>query len=139
MTARMAAEAPVAGGGTSVGTNLSTGVKRAGLLALVILVALVGVRVLSKPRLDNDIELRSDGVEFSDDRLDSAAGLIDVALVNGDAVWHTFTVAELDVDLRVAAGEQGSVRFDAPEGTYAFVCTIPGHERAGMTGVLTVH
>ncbi len=40
----------------------------------------------------------------------------------------------------VAPGESGSETFTAPSepGEYTFICAVPGHAQAGMTGTLTV-
>jgi uncharacterized cupredoxin-like copper-binding protein len=39
----------------------------------------------------------------------------------------------------INAGEELSVTFETPgPGTYAFLCTFPGHYQAGMVGELVV-
>ena len=35
-------------------------------------------------------------------------------------------------------GEESTIEFTLPAGTYTYVCTIPGHAAAGMLGTLTV-
>jgi plastocyanin len=86
----------------------------------------------------SDHVLTSDTTAFSDSELVAEAGTIGVYLDNRDYFWHTFTIRELGVDLRVPVGASGRVVFEASPGTYQFVCTIPGHEIAGMVGTLTV-
>jgi plastocyanin len=61
-----------------------------------------------------------------------------VQLENHDLFWHTFTIPELDVDMKVPVQATQQVTFQAPAGTYRFLCTIPGHEMLGMEGTLTV-
>jgi plastocyanin len=85
-----------------------------------------------------DIALTSDRTAFSETELVARAGTIGVHLENRDYFWHTFTITELDVDLRVPVSASGRVTFEATPGTYEFVCAIPGHDIAGMVGTLTV-
>ena len=55
----------------------------------------------------------------------------------GESQFHTFTVADLGIDVDVAAGETVSFQhtFDTP-GTYTLIC-IP-HQSLGMVGTITV-
>lgn len=85
-----------------------------------------------------DIHLASENVAFSETALTAQAGEITVVLENKDLFWHTFTIKELDVDLRVPLGAELPVTFEAPPGAYQFICDIPGHPEAGMVGTLTV-
>lgn len=61
-----------------------------------------------------------------------------VGVRNSDLFWHSFTISDLGVDARIPTGATRLVRIDAPAGTYRFVCAIPGHEAAGMQGILIV-
>ncbi len=51
---------------------------------------------------------------------------------------HNQHVSNLKVDLDVNPGKQGTVTINAPAGTYYFYCDVPGHEQAGMWGILKV-
>jgi uncharacterized cupredoxin-like copper-binding protein len=42
------------------------------------------------------------------------------------------------VNVNIPVGAERRTTFDAPAGTYEFVCAIPGHGQAGMKGTLTV-
>lgn len=84
------------------------------------------------------IHLVSENVAFSETELTAPAGEVTVTLENKDLFWHTFTIEDLDVDLRVPLGAALPVTFEAPRGEYKFVCAIPGHPEAGMIGTLTV-
>ena len=55
----------------------------------------------------------------------------------GESTFHTFTVADLGIDVDVAGGETVSLQytFDTP-GTYELIC-IP-HQALGMVGTITV-
>lgn len=84
------------------------------------------------------IHLVSENVAFSETDLTARAGAVTVTLENKDLFWHTFTIEELGVDLRVPIGAKIPVTFQAPAGQYRFICAIPGHPEAGMEGTLTV-
>jgi plastocyanin len=84
-----------------------------------------------------DITLVAQHAKFVPTRIEAHAGRIGVALSNRDFFWHTFTISGLHVNLNVATRGQGRISFDAPPGTYTFVCLI--HEQIGMKGTLVVH
>lgn len=77
-------------------------------------------------------------VAFSETDLEAPAGDVTIGLENKDLFWHTFTIEELGVNLRVPVGADLSVTFDAPPGDYRFFCDIPGHPGAGMVGTLVI-
>jgi plastocyanin len=83
------------------------------------------------------IRLEISGARFSTDALSATGPTVTVAVTNHDLFWHTFTIGELGVDLRVPVGDEKTVTFHAPPGTYAYICGIPGHA-SFMRGVLTV-
>jgi nitrite reductase (NO-forming) len=58
------------------------------------------------------------------------------ALVNDGAIEHDIQVGDGERHV-AAAGETIEFEFDVPEGGVEFICTIPGHAEAGMTGVIT--
>lgn len=62
-----------------------------------------------------------------------------ITLINRGAVVHNFTIDALNVHSgALQSGQSTTVTIDAPAGTYAFYCAIPGHRQAGMVGTLTV-
>lgn len=84
---------------------------------------------------DDDIELVTSDLSFSDTTLEVDAGEVGVFMTNDDLTLHTFTIDELDVNLAVPGGKSGRVNFQAEPGTYTFYC-IP-HE-FDMEGELEV-
>ena len=63
-----------------------------------------------------------------------------LSFTNQDAVFHDWEVQGLaNVDAGARAGQTQRIRFriDDP-GSYAIVCTVPGHAEAGMAGTLVV-
>ena len=65
-----------------------------------------------------------------------------LTVLNEGGVAHNLTVERGSV--RVAgtssflAGDRERLRVDMDPGRYRILCTVPGHERLGMTGTLTV-
>lgn len=64
---------------------------------------------------------------------------INIRLRNSGQAFHDLTIPALGFVLGAEAGETvtGSLRV-AEAGTYEFVCSVPGHEAAGMRGELVV-
>jgi len=85
-----------------------------------------------------DIVLRTENMVFSTTELRANAGQVTVAVDNHDVWWHTFTIDELNVDLRIPSSGKRQVTFTATPGVYRFYCAIPGHTTLGMVGTLTV-
>ena len=66
---------------------------------------------------------------------------IELTLRNGGGIPHDVTLAEgasHPVKLEAQAGQtaRGTFTINSP-GTYAFVCSVPGHAAAGMRGTIT--
>jgi plastocyanin len=85
-----------------------------------------------------DIVLRTENMVFSASELSADGGQVTVLVDNHDVWWHTFTIDELDVDLKLPSSAKQQVSFTAAPGTYRFYCAIPGHTALGMAGRLTV-
>ncbi len=119
--------------------------QRAGrVLTGLVIVALVALVVVSLGAEDEpvarpgEIAIEMKDVKFKPEHLDVQAGAVSIALSNKDLFWHTLTIEDLDVNLRVPVRGERQLSFDAPAGTYEFVCAIPGHTQAGMKGTLSV-
>ena len=83
------------------------------------------------------VKLDMKSVNYSTRQLDVAAGTVTVRVTNHDLFWHTFTIPELGVDLKVPVGGRKEITFTAPPGDYTYLCSVPGHA-AQMHGTLTV-
>ena len=117
--------------------NLVAGAAVALLVVLLVAVPVAGANAVTVH--PGDVRISARNVKFSTKRLTAHAGDIGVVFTNKDLFWHTFTVNKFNVNLRVAtSGRARVVLKDVPAGTYDFVCAIPGHESAGMKGVLVV-
>ncbi|MDP1794967.1 MAG: cupredoxin domain-containing protein [Acidimicrobiales bacterium] len=106
-------------------------------IALTIAVPIAGADALGAQT--DDIRIATRDLEFAPKQLRAPAGDIGVIVTNDDLFWHTFTVNKFNANVNVATGGRKRLVLDnvAP-GTYEFVCAIPGHEGAGMTGMLVV-
>lgn len=114
-----------------------------GQAVLVMLVMLVFAGLLFRQRQAYasrpvDIYLTTEQMKYSQPELVSENGQITLHLSNHDLWWHTFTIDELRIDLKVPMAGERQVSFDAPPGTYRYYCNIPGHETIGMVGTLEV-
>lgn len=99
------------------------------LLLVVMTASYLSVRRGEKQGAEKtDISIVAENTSFSVDQITVAPGRISVHFSNDDFFWHTFTIDELDVDLKVPVGGERRVTFDAPAGKYRFYCRIPGHE-----------
>ncbi len=84
------------------------------------------------------LHVKSSGADFLPSTLTATGAELTVVFHNKDLFWHTFTIDELDLNVRAPLGGTRVARFDSPPGTYEFYCAIPGHEAAGMKGTLVV-
>ncbi|HEY7522335.1 MAG TPA: multicopper oxidase domain-containing protein [Candidatus Limnocylindrales bacterium] len=65
------------------------------------------------------------------------AGTYDVEFRNTGAIGHDLTFAD-GTQLVAAAGETAHGTVAVPEGGLSFICSVPGHEQAGMKGMVAV-
>jgi plastocyanin len=63
---------------------------------------------------------------------------VTITLVNQGFLPHNLSIPDHDVSVNVKGGETSTVVVTLPAGEYRFVCGIPGHTEAGMTGTLVV-
>lgn len=86
-----------------------------------------------------EIEVTGKDLRFTPEELTVAAGEDVTIVLTAADVTHDLTIEEagfhVGADARGTA--KGGLRIDEP-GTYTYVCTVPGHEQAGMSGTLTV-
>ena len=88
---------------------------------------------------DGDLRIVTRDVKFVPERQFANPGDVGIYVKNDDLFWHTLTIDDLDVDQRIATAGRHRIQLrDVEPGTYEFVCAIPGHESAGMTGTLVV-
>jgi nitrite reductase (NO-forming) len=66
-----------------------------------------------------------------------AAGAYEVKLVNAGTIVHDITFPD-GTKIEAQAGETASAVVEVPASGLAFLCSIPGHAEAGMTGTISV-
>ena len=86
-----------------------------------------------------DLVISATNARFSTTTLTGDHGTVTVDFINNDLFWHTFTVTQLGVDIRLPVKGNQRLSFNAAPGTYEFFCAIPGHKGIGMRGTLIVH
>lgn len=100
-----------------------------GLVAAGIVFALVAATgVDSAQPQSSDIEVVASGVEFEPTQLTVAAGETGFWLDNQDAVRHTFSIRETDLEIDAPAFSSQRADFALEPGTYEVFCAVPGHE-----------
>ncbi len=67
----------------------------------------------------------------------AAAGTYDVKLVNDGAIQHNLTFPD-GTKIVAEAGQTATGKVTVPAAGTTFLCDIPGHAAAGMTGTITV-
>lgn len=70
--------------------------------------------------------------------LTAAPGTFTVEFANQGIIEHNFTIEGTDLAIATAAGETASGTVSLEAGTYKVLCTVAGHEAAGMVATLTV-
>src|SRR3990167_5772402 len=62
-----------------------------------------------------------------------------LAVTNQGSIAHTYTVADLGIDLQVAPGQTETQSVTPTKsGTFTLNCTVAGHQALGMEGTITV-
>ena len=108
-----------------------------------LVVVLVGVSFIAAAGVSSDVIADGDtpliisGVEFLSETLGLETGRATIFVDNQDALRHTFTIAELGIEVQLPAGSARRVVLPGvAAGTYEFICSITGHE--DMIGTLVV-
>ena len=87
-----------------------------------------------------DIVVTATEFGFSPSEIAATAGeSVNFVLVNEGRATHDLSIPDLGLRIVANSGEQATtgVIIDSA-GTYQFICSIPGHAAAGMTGTIEV-
>lgn len=120
----------------------------AAIIAAMLVVAAIAVAAANAGRAESNgsPEIVLEEMRFTPNRIDAKAGeTISVRLVNRGNQRHDLNFPSLHmpglggVEAILEPGETRtiSLTFDTP-GTHTFICTLPGHAAAGMTGAAFV-
>ncbi|HEX5984330.1 MAG TPA: plastocyanin/azurin family copper-binding protein [Solirubrobacterales bacterium] len=95
------------------------------------------------PEASSTLQLAADQEEIAFDKteLSAKAGKVTIDFDNPSAIPHNVVIEQEGEEIAgtpVITESKASVSADLEPGSYAFVCTVPGHEEAGMAGTLTV-
>lgn len=88
----------------------------------------------------NDVTIKTDGMRFVQDEVRVKAGqAVTLKVVNQDGYAHAFDIDEFAIHAPLPAKASFDATFTpTAAGRYRFYCGSPGHEAAGMAGVLVV-
>jgi nitrite reductase (NO-forming) len=90
------------------------------------------------PAVVGELEIHSFEMGFKAESLEVATpGRYTIKLVNDGVVLHDITFAD-GTKIEAKAGESATGEVDIPAAGISFICSVPGHEAAGMKGALTV-
>jgi plastocyanin len=92
----------------------------------------------SEPEPTN-VQLKLSEFAIEPDTISVKPGLVTLEVENGGFVEHNILIRELDEGLDfIFPGETHNFGIQLESGTYTLVCTVEGHEEAGMVGTLIV-
>jgi len=99
-----------------------------------------GLHAHAAETVEVNVEARQ-GFKFEPSTLEVPAGTeVVVQFKNAGAMAHNVQFPEFDAGTEtIGSGKSETFRFTAGEsGTYEYLCDVPGHAQAGMTGEITV-
>lgn len=77
--------------------------------------------------------------KFDPKAMTAKAGQVTFQIKNSGSVEHNFVVEGSSIKVEgIQPGQTKNVSSTLAAGSYKVLCTIPGHQEAGMTGTLTV-
>jgi nitrite reductase (NO-forming) len=66
---------------------------------------------------------------------------VEILLINGDGAPHDLAIPDLNVSTEIISGQNTETRLKftaSKEGSFVYICSVPGHRQAGMEGMLIV-
>lgn len=113
------------------------------LVAVLVAGSALGTAVLSYGAGESSVKLVAMEFRFAPNKLSMISGAATFVVTNQGYIEHNFVVedeakkkvAEIAI---IAPGETAQVSAILQTGTYAILCTLPGHKEGGMTASLQV-
>jgi plastocyanin len=106
-------------------------------------VALATVSIGSAGTTMLKVSAQKTALEYNVSKLHAKAGTITIAMSNPSVMPHNVAVKGKGIKTVkgkvVFKGGISKVTVTLKPGTYRFFCSVPGHEAAGMYGMLVVH
>ena len=108
-------------------------------LTLIILMGFVLMACSTTPKTKN-VTLVAEDIVWNTSLIEAQVGQeIQITLRNEGVLDHNFEVADLDINVLLSPGESQTLSFVISEaGTFDYICSVPGHEEAGMAGEFIV-
>lgn len=100
---------------------------------------MIYISACSGPRT-RTIDLIGEDFRFTPDTIRVAEGdTVRINFSNPDVVPHLIDLPDLNQHIALPPGGEFTLEFVVDKaGSFPFVCSVPGHEEAGMTGLLIV-
>ncbi len=113
------------------------------LVAALVAGSALGTTVITYGAGESSVKLVAKEFLFAPNKLSTTSGATTFVVTNQGSIEHNFVVeddakkkvAEIAI---IAPGETAQVSATLQTGTYAILCTLPGHKEAGMTASLHV-
>ena len=108
-------------------------------LSLIIVMGLVLIACSTTPPTKN-VTLIAEDIVWSTTLIEAQVGQeIQLTIRNDGVLDHNFEVVELAINVLLTPGESQTFSFVISEaGSIDFICSIPGHEEAGMAGIIRI-
>lgn len=86
------------------------------------------------------VTLVAEDIAWNITAIEAQVGQTVQLIIRNDGILdHDFVLEAAELDVLLSAGESSVVSFVIDEpGTYTYICSIPGHEEAGMIGDLVI-
>jgi plastocyanin len=108
----------------------------AALMVSSAILTVVNLGDVSASEKEGAVEVKAKDTEWEPTEI-TASPTGKIVLDNADPILHTFTIDQLDIDVKMGPGKETLYTLKSvPAGEYAFRCKVVGHE--DMDGVLTV-
>jgi uncharacterized cupredoxin-like copper-binding protein len=113
--------------------------QRIGSVLILILLGLSLASCSGGPTV-REVTLVAEDIAWNQTLIEAKVGdTIQLTLRNDGALDHDFVLEELGIDVPLAPGEQQTITFVVTEaGTLDYICSVPGHQDAGMEGQIIV-
>ncbi|MDA1330295.1 MAG: cupredoxin domain-containing protein [Chloroflexi bacterium] len=108
-------------------------------LLTILLLSLLLASCTSEPPVRSVLLLAED-IAWSQNLIEAKVGqTVELTLRNDGALDHDFVLEEFGLEVSLSPGEQQTVSFVLTEaGLFDYICSVPGHQDAGMAGKFAV-